>query len=133
MGMFDTMCLEAKCPYCHIKQLIELHKKGSKLPKKDSGTFNISAIGSCRNPVCFERGDKSDIILQDTQSEFGSLFDAKVEIIKGKVTGKVFAIKKREEYTDKYLKKNKRKWFKKFVPRTKSNWVYMEWNKRKKI
>ena len=83
-------------------------KKGDFVSKR----FNfVDCTADCHSEECQARAD------------FGSLFEAKVEIKKGKITGKIFDIVTHKEYTNKWLNnpKRKKKWIKKYKPRKK--WV----------
>jgi len=131
MGLFDSIYLRKKCPYCgkisdmefqtkDLDCVMDNFKKGDFVSKR----FNfVDCTADCHSEECQARADKNGVVFQGCPSGFGSLFEAKVEIKKGKITGKIFDIVTHKEYTNKWLNnpKRKKKWIKKYKPRKK--WV----------
>ena len=121
--MFDRVWVKMDCPYCGENGVIELQTKdlsnclddyevGDKVPSK----FNeLDCVGDCHSLKCQEFADKRDIIRQGCPSGFGRLFNAKVKVEKGKITGKVTTDTSEHE-TDSYVDTNKKKWLKKYNP-----------------
>ena len=118
MGMFDSIFLKMKCPYCGETHLMEFQtkdlsnslsvfKKGGFVGKKF--TF-LEVTGDCHSNHCQDVADKRDMIRQGTPSGFGALFEAKVEVKDGVITGKIYDLVLEEESTEKFVNKHKIKW-----------------------
>ena len=128
MGCYDVLFLAIECPYCERESLIEfqtkdmdsvfdIFRKGDRIPEGCNHLEYLDCIGDCHSPECRERADKDWIIAQGSPSGCGLLFNVKVELKVGVVTGKIFNIRKNEKDLDKHIEENKDKWEGIYVPR----------------
>ena len=91
MGMFDSVKIEMKCPYCgevseieaQTKELecdLEVWKKGDFITYKLN---YLECLADCVQPKCREYVTKKD----GYYGGFGRMFDVKILLDKGKVSG----------------------------------------------
>ena len=92
MGMYDSIYLEIKCPYCGETSEVECQTKElgctlHKFSKGDSiGTnqYNyLECISDCHSKQCTDNEEKRI----GYRSGFGTTFDVKVKISNGIITG----------------------------------------------
>ena len=102
MGMFDSVYLEIECPYCKKASLIECQTKDTPCvldvwhKGDDIGTDQFKylyCIGDCQSKECVDWTDKR----HGYHSGFGRLFDLKVLLDKGIITGEYEIIKDNSE------------------------------------
>ena len=127
MGLFDRVYLNVKCPYCGEKSEMEFQTKDFKehmdsFRKGDyvSKKFNyLNAVATCHSKKCRAVAEKVGMLRYGDPSIHSTLFEAKVELKDGKVTGKIFDVEIYEEYTKEFLNKpkNKKKLIKRYAQR----------------
>lgn len=98
MGMYDSIYLKVKCPYCGIKSEIEFQTKDLKCILKSyklgDDTSNtklnyLSARGSCYSVICKKYMDKIESKKDCCVFGFGRIFNAKIYLKNGIITNKL--------------------------------------------
>lgn len=122
MGLFDSIILKTKCPYCKKESEMEFQTKDLEnildvFEKGDSiGAMKfhyLDSIGACQSKDCRIHAAKRELVYHKESSSFQEpIFYAHIEIKKGVITGKIKNIRTLEEYTDSWLNKpeNRKKW-----------------------
>jgi hypothetical protein len=134
--MFDSIMIEAVCPYCNLKSEIEFQTKDLDrqcIVYRPGDSINedrdyVETVGACHSPECQVRADKASCTFQKRASGFGALFLAKVRIKARVFTREIFDIEPQEEYTDKYLDTARAQWEPYYKPRT-DDWSTELWKK----
>lgn len=92
MGMYDSIYLKAKCPYCGEVSEIEFQTKDTSCTLHiwrvgdfvDGQLKQLNTIADCRSKKCRQAEDNKVGYV----SGFGSMFDAIVFLKRGVITGK---------------------------------------------
>jgi|GEM_PF-2395667 len=141
MGMYDSIFMECKCPYCGETSRMEFQTKdlGRTLYSYEPGNSvsefteifpastpdnvvrrplqHLNVNGQCKSAKCQEIADKLWIILQGRPSGFGAIFGAKLKLVNGIISNELFDIDPNDRCTEEYVNAHKNVWEGIYKPR----------------
>ena len=91
MGMFDSINLKIKCPYCGQEDIVEAQTKELEclLHVYSEGDYvsdqynYLDCLADCRSKLCV----KDEVAERGYKSGFGRMFDVRIFIEDGKISG----------------------------------------------